>query len=345
MVPVHLEGSSPKMEESTRKAPATERHCASCGSVGAKKRCGRCLALHYCNSACQKNHWKSHKAHCCDPAVRIPGTEGINLPRKLELATDFYRLVKIQSPRPEHVSCVCFCCAIMLKRCKTPANDEQDVNGMFIVPAPCEEPFPAELLLGEVGSTGYHLGSVSLVDGRRGMAACLACAHALRENSPMAHIELCRRRLQTPALPAEFSDLSIVEKRLVAMVQLIADPDFSKGPASIAGVITDSKVKVPFCFADIEALAFPHLHSTGGDFAWDDKNGSDDLLHYTLMRLYSVDSRWRSDYDYVMFSLHRLVAYGVWKESKLAQLPAALHLSRFEELESVSISIRNYAPN
>ena len=34
------------------------------------------------------------------------------------------------------------------------------------------------------------------------------------------------------------------------------------------------------------------------------------MEHYTDMRLYSVDPRWRSDVDYVNFSLNRLAAFG-----------------------------------
>jgi hypothetical protein len=38
--------------------------CASCGAGGAAKRCAACRAVFYCGSACQKAHWKAHKAPC-----------------------------------------------------------------------------------------------------------------------------------------------------------------------------------------------------------------------------------------------------------------------------------------
>ena len=52
--------------------PTNLKELASCGHCGAEKRldalrkCGRCLAVHYCDGACQRLHWKrgGHKQAC-----------------------------------------------------------------------------------------------------------------------------------------------------------------------------------------------------------------------------------------------------------------------------------------
>lgn len=38
--------------------------CAACGKKEETSVCGRCEKVSYCGSACQKTHWKSHKATC-----------------------------------------------------------------------------------------------------------------------------------------------------------------------------------------------------------------------------------------------------------------------------------------
>ena len=45
-------------------APATDPPCAACGKSPARSRCGRCRAVRYCGPACQRAHWKEHKAQC-----------------------------------------------------------------------------------------------------------------------------------------------------------------------------------------------------------------------------------------------------------------------------------------
>ncbi|KAJ9520159.1 hypothetical protein QJQ45_030082 [Haematococcus lacustris] len=43
--------------------------CAQCGTLGeGLLRCGRCREVTYCSPACQKKHWKAHKASCHAPA-------------------------------------------------------------------------------------------------------------------------------------------------------------------------------------------------------------------------------------------------------------------------------------
>ena len=41
------------------------RACAGCGRKEPDmKKCGQCQSAHYCNSNCQKAHWKKHKKEC-----------------------------------------------------------------------------------------------------------------------------------------------------------------------------------------------------------------------------------------------------------------------------------------
>ncbi|KAJ9528735.1 hypothetical protein QJQ45_020637 [Haematococcus lacustris] len=43
--------------------------CAQCGTAGEELlKCGRCREVTYCSPACQKKHWKAHKASCHAPA-------------------------------------------------------------------------------------------------------------------------------------------------------------------------------------------------------------------------------------------------------------------------------------
>ena len=45
---------------------ATVHCCAVCGVVekGAQKTCKSCMSVKYCNVACQRNHWATHKKDC-----------------------------------------------------------------------------------------------------------------------------------------------------------------------------------------------------------------------------------------------------------------------------------------
>jgi len=43
-----------------------DRICETCGSVGAEKRCAGCKMVSYCDGACQKAHWFTHKKFCKD---------------------------------------------------------------------------------------------------------------------------------------------------------------------------------------------------------------------------------------------------------------------------------------
>ena len=62
-------------------------------------------------------------------------------------------------------------------------------------------------------------------------------------------------------------------------------------------------------------MAFPDLFLCGTG-TWQ-QDGVISLVHYTLARLNSLSSKWRNNPDFVMFSLHRLVAYGLMPQSQL----------------------------
>ena len=52
-------------KDTTGKAAADGSHCCyHCGTADAKLRCGGCRRAWYCGKACQKKHWKHHKAAC-----------------------------------------------------------------------------------------------------------------------------------------------------------------------------------------------------------------------------------------------------------------------------------------
>lgn len=53
------------------------RRCYSCSSeVNVPMKCGRCKAVYYCNSECQKRDWPTHKTICNDLLKTPIGKEG-----------------------------------------------------------------------------------------------------------------------------------------------------------------------------------------------------------------------------------------------------------------------------
>jgi hypothetical protein len=137
-------------------------------------------------------------------------------------------------------------------------------------------------------------------------------------------------------------ELNDVERRALAFITLDQKPDLSHGPESIAGYFTKKggkkKLPVQFNFKDLEEMAFPMLTLDASGF-----NGKtmSDIEHYTRMRLYSADKQWRESSDYVVFSVHRLAAYGVMKAKAIVeQLPAPLPRERTNDIEFFQISFR-----
>lgn len=315
--------------------------CAECGMPGAKSRCSKCLCVYYCNAECQRANWSLHKKPCKEKSgsENLPAIKPPVLPHIPEEPK--FRLVTVASPDSGDVMCACCCCAKLLKRTPTNGNINQDTNGPFFVRMPSDSPFPAEVLMGEPGSTGTSLAQMPFADGVR-MAACLACATALQDAPPMDRVKQCQTWLGVDvATGSELPSLNLLEQRVVAIIQLFPDPDLSRGSGSFAGEFGPSHskgktVKVAFVFKSLEEMAFPMLFPAGKG-GWN--GNSDDLLAYTLMRLYSVDPRWRNQEDYVVFSLHRLVAFGVWQPQKLAGLPAA---KPFDQARSAIIQLLNY---
>lgn len=65
--------------------------CAACGKKEETSVCGRCEKVSYCGSACQKTHWKSHKATCqlsleniaCCDVCKVSQREGVELVCKI----------------------------------------------------------------------------------------------------------------------------------------------------------------------------------------------------------------------------------------------------------------------
>ncbi len=55
--------------------PESPSCCGACGKPGAPSRCGRCKVVSYCNAACQRLDWASHKKGGCTDRRGAPGKE------------------------------------------------------------------------------------------------------------------------------------------------------------------------------------------------------------------------------------------------------------------------------
>ena len=67
-----LDGMNPDREDED----ATIQCCAECGIVGGGilKTCKSCMSVKYCNVACQRNHWSTHKKDCKLRAAELRDT-------------------------------------------------------------------------------------------------------------------------------------------------------------------------------------------------------------------------------------------------------------------------------
>jgi hypothetical protein len=54
----------PEWQKEVKDLQAVPRFCAACRKHASSTRCARCRAVYYCGRACQKAHWKGHKAGC-----------------------------------------------------------------------------------------------------------------------------------------------------------------------------------------------------------------------------------------------------------------------------------------
>ena len=66
--PVAVDGTGRELscKPNNLRALATCGHCGAEKALGAMKKCGKCRAVHYCDGACQRAHWKrgGHKGMC-----------------------------------------------------------------------------------------------------------------------------------------------------------------------------------------------------------------------------------------------------------------------------------------
>jgi len=63
-----------KKAQHTNKIPEEPQvqKCSFCGTASSTlQKCSRCLEVQYCNSDCQKKHWKDHKAPCNQKQLEI----------------------------------------------------------------------------------------------------------------------------------------------------------------------------------------------------------------------------------------------------------------------------------
>ena len=102
---------------------------------------------------------------------------------------------------------------------------------------------------------------------------------------------------------------------------------------------------MPFSEPLIEAQAFPALVGHHGSTGWSgqsdaifgDPDAVEQLRAYTMLRLYSVNPKWRKNSDYVIFAMHRLAAFGSKDfADAVSKLPPPLSPAEIEALPSVA---------
>ena len=121
--------------------PTNLKELASCGQCGAEKRldalkkCARCLAVHYCDGACQRLHWKrgGHKQACKEPLACI-----------ICLDNDGY---------PLPIQCGCGCrdeagCAHVACKAAYAAHQGPGFHGGWAVCPTCNQEYTGAMLLG-----------------------------------------------------------------------------------------------------------------------------------------------------------------------------------------------------
>lgn len=313
------------------------------------------MSVAYCSVDCQREHWPLHKLSCKAPSS-VPLGVSRSVPSRLSMEAAInggFRDVTLLEPPSDKVVCCCWSCGMLLKVCgPLGTNPSQDAEGPFWIETSGRttgdghesgRTFPALALLGEPGSTGFYCAT----DTHGLAAACLPCVHAMQRNAE-AHLAKCDRWLRgaymrlMDHMPPEADQPNMTERRCIARIALDQDPEVSNGPESIAGRFQkdggSGSCRVSFAFKGLEEQAFPFLMCGSEGFTGSTLT---QLLHYTLMRLYSADKRWREDSDYVVFSIHRLAAYGDQSAIRAKeQLPPALPKERVDEIEAVKIALK-----
>lgn len=80
-------------------APAYAGKCGQCQATVATLRCSRCRSEHYCDAACQRTHWSSHKAICEAISLFEPIAGGVTIgPSQIEGAGNGLIATKNFSP-------------------------------------------------------------------------------------------------------------------------------------------------------------------------------------------------------------------------------------------------------
>jgi hypothetical protein len=176
-------------------------------------------------------------------------------------------------------------------------------------------------------------------------AACLYCATQLQAGNPEKHLKQCEEWWDNKKSDAAFqglADLSVAEKRILAMISLEQNPNFSDRECSIGGYLKkegsnpNKKLSVPYNFKGFEEMAFPILIGAASGFKGSSRQT---LNHYTMMRLYSADKAWRQDWDFVVFSIFRQMAYGLTSPEVLQQLPPPVPLAQCDKAETAVIKL------
>jgi len=242
-------------------------------------------------------------------------------------------------------------------------NKDQDPDGIFPIKCPerydpkfpgCK-PLPGAAMVPAptVNSAGETVWSTSVLqfqdpsnEQRTFMGACINCARKVTGGTEAAAegwMDCCELWMGQPSANKDLPDLNWFEQRMVALVALQTSPALDKGPESIAGFFSTpagaGRTKLPnegepvaFNFEDIEPLAFPYLGKGGAEgykgpskAIFEPGTDLEQLREYTMMRFYSANPMWRSNYDFVMFSIHRLAAHGDEEfAAALPRLPQAL---------------------
>ena len=177
--------------------PTNLKELASCGHCGAEKRldalkkCGRCLAVHYCDAACQREHWKrgGHKQACKEQLACI-------------ICLD-------NEEHPLPIQCGCGCrdaagCAHMACKATYAAHQGPGYhNGWFACPI-CKQEYTGAMELGLAESVWARLHGRPAEDAGRlhaqnNLATAYAQAGRLAEAEPLYRdVLVTRRRVDGP---------------------------------------------------------------------------------------------------------------------------------------------------